>query len=269
MTNHHTMSNVIDLAPAYETSFYLCLEDWSDEMQEAGDHKACWYHKFKDKGLGVKLALAEDGNVVGMIQYLPSEESVIEGEGLYFILCIWVHGYKEGVSQHQGKGIGTALLEAAEADARKRGAVGMAAWGLGLPWWMKAAWFKKHGYKKADRESIRVLVWKAFSPEAQAPRWIRQQKIVPHISGKVTVTAFINGWCPAQNMVFERAKRACAEFGDKVLFEKIDTADRQVFLEWGIDDGIFIDGKRLSFGPPLSYEKIIKKIARRVKKLPA
>ncbi len=269
MTTQQTMINVIDLIPEYHASYFNCLEDWSEEMQEAGDHKACWYQKFKHKGLRVKLAQADDGKVVGMIQYLPIEESIIEGEGLYFILCIWVHGYKEGVGEYQGKGIGTALLAAAESDARNLGAKGMAAWGLWLPFWMKAAWFKKHGYKKADRESMQLLVWKAFEPEAQVPHWIRQQKPVPHTPGKVTVTAFINGWCPAQNMVFERAQRACREFEDKVVFEKIDTSDRQAFLEWGIADGLFIDGKQVAFGPPLSYEKITSKIYKRVKKLHA
>jgi len=68
-------------------------------------------------------------------------------------------------------------------------------------------------------------------------------------------------------MVFERAKRACSEFGGKVVFENIDTSDREIFLKWGISDGIFIDGKQISFGPPLSYEKLMKIISREVKQL--
>ena len=55
-----------------------------------------------------------------------------------------------------------------------------------------------------------------------------------------TVTSFINGWCPGQNLVFERAKRASAEFGDKVVFQGIDTSERDVFLAWGISDALFI-----------------------------
>ena len=133
---------------------------------------------------------------------------------------------------------------------------------------MKASWFKKRGYKKADRESMSLLVWKPFTEDATPPHWILQKKPVPSIPGKVSVTAFINGWCPAQAMVFERAKRASAEFGDKVVFQSIDSSDRDVFLEWGISDGIFINGKQIAFGPPLSYEKIMNKIAKQVRKLP-
>lgn len=260
---------VIDLSPEYNDTYFNCLEDWSDEMQEAGNHKACWYHKYKEKGLRVKLALDDEGVVTGMIQYLPVEESVVEGEDLYFILCIWVHGYKEGIGDFQGKGTGTALLDAAENDAKDLGAKGMVAWGLWLPVWMKASWFKKHGYKKADRNSIMLLVWKPFSDDASPPRWIHQNKEVADVPGIVTVTAFINGWCPAQNIVYERAKRACAEFGDKVVFESIDTSDRETFLQWGISDGLFVDGKSISHGPPIPYEKIMKIITKKVKKLPS
>ena len=258
---------VIDLTPQYHEIYFQCLEDWSDDIKEAGDHKACWYKKYKDRGLGVKLALDDNDEVGGMIQYLPIEESFVEGKDLYFILCIWVHGHKKGRGNFQKKGMGSALLQTAEADAKERGAKGMAAWGVWPPFWMKASWFKKHGYKKADRDGIAILVWKAFDEDAYPPRWIKQKKPVPSIPGKVTVNAFINGWCSAQNIVFERAKRATAEFGDKVVFQTIDTSDHDVFSEWGIVDGVYVNGKKIRSGPPPSYKKIRKVIAKKTKKM--
>ena len=68
-------------------------------------------------------------------------------------------------------------------------------------------------------------------------------------------------------MVFERAKRAAAEFKDNVEFRGVDTSDRTVFLEWGRYDGLFINDKQVRTGPPPSYKKIRKKIAKQVKKL--
>jgi GNAT superfamily N-acetyltransferase len=258
---------IIDLTSEHYDAYFNCLSEWSDEMKEAGDHKAGWYNKYKDKGLRVKLVLDKDGAIGGMIQYLPIEESFIEGKDLFFILCIWVHGYKKGRGNFQGKGMGRELLSAAESDVKERGAKGMAAWGVWLPFWMKASWFKKHGYKKADRDSMSLLVWKPFTDDANPPSWMHQKKEVPADPGKVTVTAFINGWCPSQNIVYERAKRACAEFGEKVIFKSIDTSDRDVFLGWGISDGVFINEKQISFGPPLSFDKIMKKISKQVKKI--
>lgn len=218
-------------------------------------------------GLRVKVYRDSDGVVAGMIQYLPVEHSFIAGEGLYFILCIWVHGHKHGIGNRQRRGIGKALLEAAEQDVKELGARGIAAWGLWLPIWMKASWFRKHGYRKAERDGVSLLVWKPFDNTATAPKWIKQKKTPPLIPGKVAVTAFINGWCTAQNIVYERTRRACKQFGEQVVFTSIDTSVPETFQEWGIVDGIFIDAKRLSFGPPLSYEKIMNKIRKRVKRL--
>jgi hypothetical protein len=44
---------IIDLNEQYEQLYFVCLEDWSDEIKEAGGHKANWYHKMKNKGLRV------------------------------------------------------------------------------------------------------------------------------------------------------------------------------------------------------------------------
>ena len=258
---------VIDLTEDYKQLYFLCLEDWSEEMKEAGDHKEAWYNKMKDKGLGVKLALDDNGKVGGMIQYIPIEHSLAEGKDLYFINCIWVHGYKKGRGNFQKKGMGKALIQAAEADVKAKGAKGMVAWGISLPFWMKASWFKKQGYIKVDKQEGQILLWKPFTNNAIQPKWIKQKKKPEMTPGKVTVTAFLNGWCPAQNIVFERAKRAASEFRDKVVFREINTFDRKIFLEWGIADALFIDDKQVRTGPPPTYGKIKKLIAKRVKKL--
>jgi GNAT superfamily N-acetyltransferase len=259
--------NIVDLEEKYFKTYAVCLEDWSDEMKEAGDHKEHWYRAMKDKGVRVKLAV--DGEkACGMIHYVPIEHSFAEGKDAYFIHCIWVHRYKKGVGNYQKRGIGKALLKAAEGDAAARGAKGIAAWGISMPFFMRASWFKKQGYVKVDKAGIQILMWKPFVKEAVQPKWIKEKKR-PQAKepNKVTVTAFLNGWCPAMNMTFERTKRAASEFGDKVEFHDIRTLDRSVFLDWGIADAIFIDGKSLRTGPPPSYKKIYKRIAKRVRRL--
>jgi len=271
---------VIDLPGDQEQLYFWCLEDWSEEMKEAGNRKALWYRKMRDRGLRVKVAVDDAGRTGGMIHYLPIEHSPAEGEGLYFILCIWVHGYKQGRGNFQGKGLGRALLEAAERDARERGARGMAAWGLVLPFWMKASWFRKRGYVKADRNGMAALVWKPFdfaqglelverpfADGATPPKWIRERKRPEPVPGKVAVASFANGWCPAMNLVNERARRAAAELGDGVAFQEVDTSDRAALLEWGISDALFVDGKPVRTGPPPAYEKLRQLLAKKVRKL--
>lgn len=259
--------DVIDLTDEYKPLYFVCLEDWSEEMREAGSCKELWYDGMKKRGLRIKLVRDDAGKVGGMIQYGPIEYSFAEGNDLYFIYCIWVHGYKEGRGNFQKRGMGKALLQAAEADVREMGANGMAAWGIFLPFWMRASWFRKQGYSKVDRQGLSVLLWKPFTDDASPPRWIQKKKIPEKIPGKVAVTAFISGWCPAQNLKYERAKRASSEFDDNVVFMQIDTMDRNVLKEWGIADGLFIDGKEVRTGPPPSYDKIRNLINKRIKRL--
>jgi len=255
---------IIDLTEDKKDLFCLCLEDWSDEAKEAGPKRRQWLDRCEKRGLRAKLAVDDNGVDGGIIQYGPIEQSFVDGSGLYFIYCIFVHGYKQGRGSFQKKGMGTALLNAAEDDARALGAHGMAAWGIALPFWMKASWFKKHGYSKADRSGMSILLWKPFVDEATPPRWFpKMGRQTPRIPGKVNVTAFTSGWCLAQNLVYERAKRAAVEIGDAVVFSEIDTSERVTVAEWGLSDAVLVDGKNLQKGPPPSYDKIYKAIARR------
>ncbi len=257
---------ITDLKPDQERMYCMCLEEWSDEMKEAGDKKACWFLKAKTHGLRVKLALDDNGEGAGMIHYMPIEHTHVTGEGLYFIYCVWVHGYKEGQGNYQKKGIGTRLLEAAELDARELGAKGMAAWGVALPFFMRASWFRKKGYKPCGRDGIGVLLWKPFSDNAEKPEWVKQKKAPGASDGQVTVHSFTNGWCPAMNLAYERAKRAATEIGPPVVFEEYDTSDPAVFSEWGITDALYIDNRQIRLGPPPTYEKIHKSILKALKK---
>lgn len=259
---------VIDLTEEHRPLYFVCLEDWSPELAEAGNHKAAWYERMKREGLRVKLALDDQGEVGGMIHYAPIEATFVQGKDLYFIYCIWVHGYTKGRGNFQGKGMGKALLKAAEEDARSRGANGMAAWGLALPFWMRASWFRKQGYRTADRlGGFQILLWKPFSADAVPPRFLRPAKRPEPIPGKVVVTALVNGWCSAQSITCERARRAAAEFGDEVVFREIDTTERETLLEWGQPDALFINKKSVRTGPPPSFEVIRRKIARRARRL--
>jgi GNAT superfamily N-acetyltransferase len=141
---------IIDPADEHRALFACCLEDWSDEAAEAGPRRSCWIEQFLPRGLRAKLSLDDERRVRGMIQYLPIDESWVDGEGLYLVLCIWVPGRRQGHGNARGRGRGRAPLATAEADARVLGVKGIAAWGIAFPFWMKASWFRRHGYRRVD-----------------------------------------------------------------------------------------------------------------------
>jgi GNAT superfamily N-acetyltransferase len=258
---------IIDMTPETENEYLCCLEEWSDEIKEAGDYKQKWYLQMKDKGLRVKFALDDNDKIGGMIQYIPIEYSMFTGENLYVVLCIWVHGHKQGRGDYRKRGMGKALLAAAEEDSKRLGANGLVTWGLIIPVFMRASWFKKQGFKIVDKRSMMRLLWKPFNENAVPPTFGNYLKIPQKGTGKVDVTIFRNGWCPAQSIAFERARRASATFPDMINLQEYDTTDKAIIREWGIFDALFIDGREVLVGPPPSYEKIRKKIARRVEKL--
>ncbi|MBN1976871.1 MAG: GNAT family N-acetyltransferase [Anaerolineae bacterium] len=257
---------IIDLSAEYEPTFLACLKDW-DEDAVGKCHKARWCDMMKCRGLRVKLALDDSERAVGMIQYVPIEYARAEGQGLYFIQCVWVHGYDEGMGNQQGRGAGRALLQAAEEDVQVLGAKGMVAWGLAFPHWMPAAWYEKQGYVEADRIGCDVLVWKPFSSDVQPPRWMRPRREPDLVPGRVTVTALVTGWCPGLSQALD-ARRAAAEFGDRVVFREIDTSDPAVLAEWGMESALFVDDECINTGltdyPPPRYEGIRQKIGQKL-----
>jgi len=259
--------DVIDITPEHEHDYHVCLKHYWDEAVQCVDRREEWYERAKGQGLRVKLARDDDGAVAGQIQYMPIEQSFVEGQGLHFVLCIWVHGYAEGIGDRRGKGIGTALLEAAEEDARALGAAGMAAWGLENEEWMNAPWFEKHGYRVADTVGNKALVWKPFKEGAKPPRWVREHKRPTRVQGKVVITSLNSGWCVSANVLRNTARMVAAEHRGDVVFQEVDTSDRAAMLEWGNADALYIDGERVDEGEPPTHDELEVMVGARIREL--
>ena len=44
---------IIAITEEHKELYFVCLEDWSVELPEAGNHKQIWYDTMKEKGLRV------------------------------------------------------------------------------------------------------------------------------------------------------------------------------------------------------------------------
>lgn len=247
--------------------YFCCLEDYNSIIEQALSYKQQWYKQMKDKGLRVKLAIDDDEKIAGMIQYLPVEHSFITGKDMYFIHCIWVHGHKEGIGNRQKRGMGKALLSAAETDAYSLGAKGIIAWGLRIPVWMKASWFRKQGFKSADTQGMMALLYKTFYPDTQKPSFPKPMKKPVSNTNKLILTDFINGWCPFSNVTHYNAQKIAADFPDKIELITYDTTNKAILAEWGIAEGLYINGKEIRSAPPIAYEALKRKIIHKLKRM--
>ncbi len=259
-----------DLEKQDEMEFCNCLESWSDEMAESGDHKAHWLEQMKTEGtIGVKLAITDDGKYAGMIQYYPSLYSPAESSSgdIWFIHCIWVHGYKKGQGNFQGQGIGKALLAAAEKDILSRGGAAILAWGLSLPFWMKSRWYKKNGYHKADKTGIRELVIKSLDGTEHSGSWRKTAKLPParDANGNLLATTFMSGACTVTAIAYERLKNVASNL--PVTMKLIDASKPENLDEWGLADVIFIGRRRIEIGPPPSEAKLSRILRKEIKRI--
>jgi len=109
-------------------------------------------------------------------------------------------------------------------------------------------------------------MWKPFNENAVPPHFRKPVKKPEKGKKQVNLTLFRNGWCQSMNITSERAKRAALDFPEKIEINEFDTTDRKILNEWGITDAVYLDGKEIPTGPPISYDRIRRKIQKRVKK---
>ena len=114
-------------------------EEWDAICKKRID----WFHRMYDeKGLRIKVALM-NGEHAGFIYLYPIETSPWgpAGKDLAVITCLDAEKKKQGV--------GNALMQAAEEEAKKQGRKGICVTGYYWeePWFMPAQFFEKLGYE--------------------------------------------------------------------------------------------------------------------------
>jgi len=109
--------------------------------------KRCWLKAQCSLGLRAKQLVGPDGKPCGYIEYLPGEFAwrAVNAAGYMFIHCLWNHS-----RQCQGKGWGSAMIEACLDDARAAGMNGVAVMTRDGPWLASRSLFEANGFKVAD-----------------------------------------------------------------------------------------------------------------------
>jgi len=136
----------------------LCThEDSHDSARtEAAQIRMQWLKgQLREGRISVKVAVDESGNPLGFIHLIPIEHptSGMIGKGLMVIPCLTL-SYLQVYAKKRGTGVGRAMLEAAEQEARRKGFKGLAVHAYdGDFWFMPSGFFQRVGFRRVSENS--------------------------------------------------------------------------------------------------------------------
>ena len=205
--------------------------------------KGTWNYEHAHKGLCVLVAY-EGTRAVGQVEFLPIEHAPqpVSGEGLTFINCLAV------MAQAQGRGIGSALLEACRTEAMQR-SDGLACLAYLTGPFMPAAFFRRHGLRLASTAEDAELLYQTWA-DAQPPELLPRLLAPRPEPGRVTVDYFWCGQCPHAARTRDRLRQVARQLGPRVLLRETNTDDRATLQRWGIASGLYVNGRQVFCSPP-------------------
>jgi len=145
----------------------------SEEIDACAANRLALLRELGAHGGRFKVALV-DGEHAGFAHGVPIDRSSWGpiGRDLMVIPCLCV------LSEATGCGIGRALIESIERDARDAGFAGVTITGYrdipGAEWFMPAAYFERLGYRSVDERGTEVLLWKPFRDDASPPGFLQR-----------------------------------------------------------------------------------------------
>jgi GNAT superfamily N-acetyltransferase len=198
-----------------------------------------------------ELTLLADGLVVGLLEYLPVEETLypVAGDRFLFIDCLWV------MPPYLGRGVGRSLVEGVIREARaERTGAAVIAWRGPEPsptWsYMPAAFFRKFGFEVVDADGDRVLMAVTYG-DAAPPSLSK-----PENETAAGIEFLCHPSCPASLWAAAdvSAEGGTAGAGNEVKVVEVESAEAA--RRRGVLFGIRVDGRvvvnRLAFAPDVA-----------------
>lgn len=229
---------------------HICCALSDNKHQEGVSRKKSWLcSRFKEGHVFHRLAARSKV----FIEYAPLEKAwvPIQGNGFYYIYCLWVSG------SYKGRGYGRRLLEHAIEDVRKKGGRGLCVLSSKKkkPFLAEEKFFRYFGFKIVDRLGDYELLSLCF--DDSFPTFLESARRMKIESKDLTV--YYSAQCPFTLDCARLVSNFAKEHGMPCDIIAVDTLQEaksipSVFNNWAI----FYGGRFLT--THLLNEKMLKKI---------
>jgi len=207
-----------------------------------------------------ELTLFADGLAVGLLEYVPIEETLypVEGRGSLFVDCLWV------IPPYRRRGAGRALTTGVIREARARNTgVATIAWRGEAPsesWSLvPAAFFRAFGFDAVDEDGDRVLMAIAYGA-TEKPSFLKAER-----NEGEGVEFLCHPSCPASLWAAEEVLLEAAKAGRGGAVRTVEAEGRDGVRRYGALLGVRVDGRvvvnRLAF--PGDVARVLEKGERR------
>lgn len=212
--------------------------------QPSVNQKEWW--RYQHNHLGLRTLVAYEGpSPVGHIEFIPIQYAPrpVTGTRQLFINCMVVD------KSARFRGVGRALLEAAEKEAEDQGK-GIAVLASEDGPFMPAEFFESCGFLKGDVRDGERLMYKApFMGEA--PKFLPVSYEPRANPSGIAVDFFHCPQCPLSGTTLDDLRTALASSRERIDLHVINTGRRSTIERWGMARGVYVDGKPLQdFLPP-------------------
>jgi GNAT superfamily N-acetyltransferase len=207
--------------------------------------KTNWLKKRYAEGLRYKVLRSREFGDIGMIEYAPGHHAwrPVEAEGYLVIHCLM------GNSQHQGKGLGSLLLDSCLRDAKKSKCLGVAVVSSSDSFMAGSDFFLKAGFVVVESAPPYELLVKKLKKTAPDPRFIVQrERLCQRYRKGLTILAADQ--CPYAAKSVERIAEASRTLGLEPRVVRVGSAkaSRELPTPYGVFS-ILYEGKLIAERP--------------------
>lgn len=229
-----------DIEQAYPCATESPIPFWADGLSLCKE----WFAKNLGKYIEGFHLLDENGNGIGHIYWASSTQALapyeIE-EGVAYIYCDWVQ------HRHRGKGGMHLLFQEFVGFLRSQGYKGILVDGTEIEGYMHNSHFLKRGFQVLRQSDGGMLL---YYPLSQASVVVKPivARVAKEGNAEVEILVIGSHFCPVGASAVLAVRKVAQEFGERVSLKEIP-ASREAIAQYGVADGIFVNGKARFFGP--------------------